>query len=128
MTRSTPLGDLQLAILRVLWMHGEATVSDVHSALLEARGLAPTTIATMLTKMEKRGLVSHRSEGRRYIYRSLLTEEQATESMVSDLTTRMFGGNVADLVSHLIEQNQFGADELAELNRVISDAEKKERS
>lgn len=129
MTKASTVGDLQLAILRVLWTHGEATSADVHAALVDERGLAPTTIATMLTKMEKRGLVGHRAEGRRYIFRPLVTEEQVTESMVSDLTDRMFGGNVAELVSHLIAQHEFDADELAELNRLIADAEeRKERS
>ena len=52
MTSKHTLGDLQLAIMRVLWSQGEATVADVHRALLEERGLAPTTIATMLVKMD----------------------------------------------------------------------------
>ena len=61
------LGDLQLAIMRVLWNHDEATVAEVHEALEPERGLALTTIATMLTKMEKKGVVEHRAEGRRGI-------------------------------------------------------------
>ncbi len=58
------LGDLQLAIMRVLWTDGESTVADVHRELLDERGLAPTTIATMLRKMEDKGVVLHRREGR----------------------------------------------------------------
>jgi len=48
------LGDLQHAIMAVLWKRGEATVAEVHGALREERGLAPTTIATMLRKMRTR--------------------------------------------------------------------------
>jgi len=51
------LGDLQSAIMRILWQRGEASVNDVHSTLLDERGLAPTTIATMLKKMEAKGVV-----------------------------------------------------------------------
>ena len=58
------LGDLQVAILRVLWEEGEATVARVTEALPGKRR-APTTIATMLTKMERRGLVTHRVDIRR---------------------------------------------------------------
>src|SRR5262245_33390293 len=96
------LGDLQLAIMRVLWELGEATVTDVHQALLEDRGLAPTTIATMLKKMEDKGVVLHRAEGRRFIYRPTMTEDQVTRSMVTDLTERLFAGNAMALVTHLI--------------------------
>ena len=63
------LGDLQLAILRALWNRGEAPVSEVHAALSD-RGLALTTIATMLRKMEEKGLVSHRGHGRQFLYRA----------------------------------------------------------
>ena len=62
------LGKLQLAIMRVLWSDGESTVAEVHRALEPSHGLAPTTIATMLKKMEAKGVVSHRTEGRRFIY------------------------------------------------------------
>ena len=68
MARSKPkrLGDLQLRILKLLWERGEASVSDVHEALDAKKPLAYTTVATMLRKMEDRGLVSHRAEGRRH--------------------------------------------------------------
>ncbi len=46
------LGELQHAILRWLWARDEATVAEVHGALFDERGLAPTTFATMLRKME----------------------------------------------------------------------------
>ena len=52
MSQSHRLGDLQLAIMRVLWANGEAAASDVHKALLDERGLAITTIKTMLRKLE----------------------------------------------------------------------------
>ena len=66
MSRQT-LGDLQHAIMAVLWERGEATTADVHEALQAERGLALTTIATMLRKMEDKGVVAHRAEGRQYI-------------------------------------------------------------
>ena len=61
------LGDLQHAIMRILWSAGEATSAQVHAALLVERGLAPTTIATMLRKMEQKGVVTHRAVGRQFI-------------------------------------------------------------
>ena len=120
------LGDLQLAIMRVLWARGEATAADVHQALLDARGLAPTTIATMLKKMEVRGLVSHRAEGRRFIYEPRVSEEAVTRSMVAELTNRLFGGRPSELVSHLLTEHDMDEHELTELNRLIADAETKE--
>ncbi len=127
MTKTSSLGELQLAILRVLWGVGEATASDVHAALHAERGLAPTTIATMLKKMENRGLVSHREEGRRFIYRPAVTEEAVTRSMVADLTDRLFDGKASELMGHLLAEHDIDRAELAELNRLISQAERRRK-
>ena len=121
------LGDLQLAIMRELWSRGEATVTDVHGALRQTRGLAPTTVATMLKKMETKGVVGHRTEGRRFVYHPTVSEEQVTRSMVANLTGRLFRGDVRALVSHLVSEHEIDSDELDDLRRILADAAKKER-
>ena len=118
-TSQTHLGDLQLAIMRVLWSRGEATVADVHETLEPERGLALTTIATMLMKMEKKGVVNHRAEGRRFIYRPLVSEGQVTRSMVADLTSQLFRGDVTALVNHLLSEHDIDSSELAQLRSLI---------
>ncbi len=126
MSRRHSLGDLQLAIMRVLWRRQEATASEVHLALLADRGLAPTTIATMLQKMEKKGVVDHRSEGRRFVYRPTISEAQVRSSMVEELTERLFGGDPSALVAHLLAEQPATAAELAEIKQRIAAREARE--
>ncbi len=54
-----PVTGLQLDVLRALWAAGTASASQVHETLSERRQLAPTTVATLLKRLEKRGLVTH---------------------------------------------------------------------
>lgn len=117
------LGKLQLAIVRVLWTSGESTVVDVHRSLEPSHGLAPTTIATMLKKMEAKGVVTHRTEGRRFIYRAAVTEDAVTRSMVADLKERLFDGSAAALVSHLLRAHEVDDEELASLREAIERAQ-----
>ena len=119
MTDKHRLGDLQHAIMRVLWREGEAPVAEVHKALEPERGLAPTTIATMLKKMEEKGVVTHRAEGRRYLYRPTVTEAAVRRTMVGEMTERLFRGDVAALVSHLLAEHEVDPDELDELRALI---------
>ena len=132
MTMTTPtttthqLGELQLAIMQILWQRGEASAADVHAALYEERGLAFTTIATMLAKMEQKGVVAHRAEGRKFIYRPLVSESEVRRSMVDELRDRLFGGNVTELVSHLLSTNDLDPTELARLKSLIAAQEKKQ--
>jgi len=120
------LGDLQLAIMRALWARGEATVAEVHEDLEPERGLALTTIATMLVKLEKKGVVGHRAEGRRFIYQPLVDERLVRRSMVAELTSQLFRGDVTALVSHLLSEHDVDPAELAELQSLIADRERQE--
>lgn len=115
------LGQLQLAIMQAIWERGEATVAEVHKALQQARDLAPTTVATMLVKMEKKGVVSHRKEGRKFVYRATVTENQVSRSMVGELMDNLFGGNVTKMVSHLISEHDVDQKELARLKRILEE-------
>lgn len=117
------LGDLQHAIMRVLWTKGEATTGSVHDALYTERGLAPTTIATMLRKMEEKGVVTHRVEGRHFVYRPTVSEDEVRSSMVGELLDRLFGGDPAALVSHLVVDPGIDEEELAELRALLDAAE-----
>jgi BlaI family penicillinase repressor len=122
MNTSHQLGGLQLEIMRVLWKEGEASVARVHEALHASGGRALTTIATMLTKMEKKGVVEHRSEGRQFLYRATVSESEVQRSMVADLAERLFAGDLAALVSHLIAEQAPEPAEVERLKRVIAKA------
>src|SRR5207244_5638706 len=91
------LGDLQLKIMKVLWQRQEATVADVHEALGDGADLAYTTIATMLRKMEVRGLVNHRVEGRRFLYSPEVASHEVSRSMADHLVDRLFEGSLVDV-------------------------------
>lgn len=123
MTEQHTLGELQLAIMRVVWQRGEVTVADVQEALREERGLALTTIATMLKRLEVRGVVEHRLEGRQFVYRARVTEDLVKSSMVGQLTSRLFKGDPMALVSHLISEYEIDPDELPRLGELIDDSD-----
>lgn len=108
-----------MAILRLLWARGEATVADIWEALHDERGWAQTTVATLLTRLERRGVVTHRVENRLYVYRALVTEEDVQHSMVSELTGRLFDGDVTALVSHLLTAQEMSPGDLARVRRMI---------
>ncbi|HEX6749627.1 MAG TPA: BlaI/MecI/CopY family transcriptional regulator [Longimicrobium sp.] len=124
MTDAPELTDLQLAVLRVLWDRGEATVQEIHAALLDERGLAPTTVATLLTRLERRGVVARRADGRVHRYRARVTEPEVRRSMVGGLAARLFGGDVTALVSHLLGGDEVGAEDLERIRALVEQRER----
>ncbi len=117
------LTELQVTILRLLWSRGEASVADVWEVLHRERGLAQTTVATLLTRLERRGVVARRAEQRQYLYRALVSEAEVKESMVSELTERLFAGDVAALMTHLLTSQEVAPGDLARLRSMIDQAE-----
>lgn len=121
------LTELQLDIMRVLWEHNESTVVEIHDRLREQRSIAQSTVATLLSRLEKKGLVDHRTEGRQYVYRALVSEQKVRRSMVaefSELAERLFKGDLAALVSSLLTAREIESDDLARVKAMI---EAKER-
>jgi len=118
------LGDLQLQIMKVLWANPQASVPEVHKALSEENDLAYTTIATMLRKMEARGLVKHRVEERKFIYKPAVKEDDVSQKMSAHLVERLFAGSLADMVSHLLTTQEVSREELVKIEKLISEKKK----
>lgn len=119
------LGPLQLKIMKVLWEHQPATVAEVNGALEGNAELAYTTIATMLRKMELRGLVTHEIQGRTFLYRPAIAEVEVASSLADDLLDRVFEGSLSDMVSHLLSSREVSRDELGRLEKLIAERKKK---
>ncbi len=128
MAKKHQLAELQLAIMQVLWERGPSTVADVREALAPQRALAHTTVGTMLSKMEEKGQVTHRSDGRVNIYRAKIQRDHVSRTMVSDLATRLFEGDVTQMLCHLLDGRQISEEELGELKRLIRDKEQEIRN
>jgi len=110
--RKVHLSELQLVILRVLWKRGEASTAEVVEDLGVRRGLAPTTLATLLTRLAKRGVLGQRREGRTLVYRALVSEADVQRSMVADLVANVFKGDATALVAHLLREEEVAPGDL----------------
>lgn len=118
------LSDLQLDIVRVLWRRKEATAAEVQSALDTNRGLALTTVSTLLSRLEKRGLLTHRTEGRTFIYRATVTEPEVRHSMLGSLVDSVFKGDPTELVSQLLSAKDLSPDDLDRIRAMVEAARK----
>ncbi len=97
---------------------------EVQERLRPDRDLAQTTIATLLSRLEKRGVIAHRLDGRQFVYRPLVSEQDVRRSMVSELTTLLFDGSAAALMSHLLRSRDIDPGDLDRVKRMIADAER----
>ena len=118
MAEDIVLSDLQLDLMRVLWRSGELSVAEVTEALAD-RDLAHTTVATLLTRLEKRGVVESRRDGRVLAYRASVSEAQVRRNMVSSLIAQVFRGDPRALLAHLVSEREVAPGDLEQVRALL---------
>lgn len=109
----------QLELLSVLWTLEGATVQEVHEAMLERREIAPATVATMLNRLCKDGVVARERDGRQYRYRALVARGELQRSLLRGLLDRLFQGDASALLSHLVRSKDVSESDLEKAQRLI---------
>ena len=126
MKRPYDLTDQQLAILSVVWGRGEATANEIHQALEEDAGLARGTIGTMLHRLERQGILAHRSEGREFWYRARVTREEVKAARVEGLLGGLFGGDLTAMVSFAVSKSGARKGDVEKLRKMLADHQTKQ--
>ena len=98
------LTPLELKIMQAVWKLGSGTVSAVQAELDDT--LAYTTVQTMLNILERKGKLKRERDGRAYVYRARVSQDNALRQGVRDLVDRMFGGSSEGLVMSLLKSGQ----------------------
>lgn len=106
-------------ILRLVWQLGKATVQQIHEALPGSRKVAYKTVQTLLRRLEEKGYLRHRIEGRAHIFLAAVQREQVVKRTVADFLDRLFGGDPRPLMQFLAEDGRIDAADIEELRRLI---------
>lgn len=107
--------------MRVLWTRGESTVADMVSATAEEGALAYTSVLTTIRILESKGYVTHRQEGRAFLYSSAIGEQEASRSEVRHVLQRFFGNSREKLLLSLLGDDEISPDELKRLKEAIAE-------
>jgi predicted transcriptional regulator len=120
--KAAQLSELQLDIMRTLWTTGEATTAQVHERMGKPRSLAYTTVATLLHRLEKQGLLRSSKDGRERVFAPAITEDEVTHRMVTDFVGKLFGGDPQALMSHLVRSSEFDEGDLQAVSEMLAEA------
>ena len=118
---ATQLGRVQLLIMQVLWEKKRATAREITDAINELEAIAHSTVQTLLRGLEEKGAVNHEAEGRTFVFFPLVEEKEFKRSATRDLIERVFGGNAATLMAHLLNDDKVSRKEIDEIRRMIKD-------
>jgi BlaI family penicillinase repressor len=126
MQKSTPKPTvMELAILRVLWERGPATVRDVHQVLEGEKPTGYTTVLKLLQIMTAKGMVTRNEDARAHVYEARLPAENTKRQLVSDLVQRAFAGSASQLMMHALSGKKTSPAEIDEIRRMLDEHERK---
>jgi BlaI family transcriptional regulator, penicillinase repressor len=117
----------ELEVARIVWERGRATVRQVMEALPEDRGLDFKTVQTYLRRLEAKGYLRTRFEGRTKVYLPSVKPGRVIGEMVDDFVDRLFDGEAIPLFQHLILDRGLSDDDIKALRAMLDDLEGKPR-
>jgi predicted transcriptional regulator len=118
--RSITLTPAELRLMKVLWDRGESTVAEMVTATSTEGELAYTSVLTTVRILETKGYVSHRQDGRAFLYSSCVGELEAGRSEVRHVLQRFFGNSRERLLLSLLGDDEIGPEELKRLKEAIA--------
>jgi BlaI family transcriptional regulator, penicillinase repressor len=117
--QSNTLTEAELRLMKILWRRGESAVTDLVASMPEGETLAYNSILTTIRILERKGYVEHRQEGRAFIYRPLIAENEASRSEVRHVLSRFFGNSRERLLLSLLNDQEISPEELDRLKDAI---------
>ncbi len=120
--KSNTLTEAELRLMKILWKRGESAVNDLVAAMPDGEALAYNSVLTTIRILEQKGYVEHRQEGRAFVYRPCVAEQEASQSEIRHVLNRFFGNSRERLVLSLLGDETISPDELQRLKDAIRDA------
>ena len=112
--------DAEMEILRIVWQHGETSVRDVHDAFRDTpRSSSYSAIATTMRTMADKGIIKLTDPRRPQKFAAVESEQSTYTSIAQDVTHRIFGGSLANLVRSALSGPRHSAKEIDDLRKLL---------
>lgn len=118
-SKAHPLTELQQAILDRLSSSGPATAEQIREALLPAFPLKDSSVRTLLRRLETRGYVSHRLDGKTFVYQATMATDRVAAHSVRDMIERFWSGSVEQFLTGMVDEKILTVTEIERLARKI---------
>ena len=116
------ISDAELDVMEALWSAGHPlTASDVAERIDESRGWTLATVKTMLSRLITKGAISHREDGRRFLYSPAIKRESYVGNESRRFVERLFGGRLSPLVARLAEEDALDDEDIAAIEALLKE-------
>ena len=114
------ISDAEWQVMKIIWMQGEQTSSDLIRVLAERFDWSKSTIQTLLARLVEKECLTRKKEGKFFVYSALLTLDQSRDLLVQDIKDKVCSRRIKNLLADLIMECDFTLADLEGLEEVIS--------
>ncbi|MFL6724812.1 MAG: BlaI/MecI/CopY family transcriptional regulator [Sphingomicrobium sp.] len=116
------ISDAELDVMEALWAASQPlTASEVAERIDTARGWSLATVKTMLSRLAAKGALTHREDGRRFLYYPAIRREAYVGNESRRFVERLFGGRLSPLVARLAEEDAIDEDDIAAIEALLKE-------
>lgn len=115
------ISDAEWQVMKIIWMQGEQTSTDLIRVLAERFDWSKSTIQTLLARLVEKECLTRKKEGKSFVYSALLTLDQSRDLLVQDITDKVCSRRIKNLLADLIMECDFTLADLEDLEAVISE-------
>ena len=114
------ISDAEWQVMKIIWMQGEQTGTDLIRVLAERFDWSKSTIQTLLARLVEKECLTRKKEGKFFVYSALLTLDQSRDLLVQDIKDKVCSRRIKNLLADLIDECDFTLADLEDLEAVIS--------
>lgn len=115
------ISDAEWQVMKIIWMQGEKTSTDLIRVLAERFDWSKSTIQTLLARLVEKECLTRKKEGKSFVYSALLTLDQSRDLLVQDIKDKVCSRRIRNLLADLIVECEFTQTDLEDLEAVISE-------
>lgn len=115
------ISDAEWQVMKIIWMQGEQTSTDLIRVLAERFDWSKSTIQTLLARLVEKECLTRKKEGKSFVYSALLTLDQSRDLLVKDIKDKVCSRRIKNLLADLIAEYDFTQADLADLEAAISE-------
>ena len=123
--RLKSLGEVEQAVMDYIWSQKEVTAESCRDALASTRPMKDSTIRTVLRRLEEKGFLTHKVEGRTFVYQAAAERQNVAIRAVKSIIDRFCAGSAEELVLGMVENEVLDRKQLERLARKIAESEQK---
>ena len=114
------ISDAEWQVMKIIWMQGEQTSTDLIKVLEKRFSWSKSTIQTLLARLVEKECLTRDKQGKSFIYSALLTQEDSKKLLVQDIKDKLCSRRIKQLLADLIEECDFTLADLEGLEEVIA--------